>query len=438
MIKFTGKLSFDRLQKFASENDCNLSKEHGSIKYSIYDKIGDTANGCKTLPEAKKIIESFIEDRAIESKLTEIIECKDIVETLETVKKNLTWLKAYKKTHKLYISAFNNKFLAISDNGVEYAIATCDFNVDSEFYCVIPIESTIGFCPFMKALRKTDKVNDFTYKLVTEDNGTSLVCKSQDTEFKFNTLPTDVFFITQELQTIVDDFQGNAESIDKKDNKHQEDIDTNNMNNISVKHNLKTTEIKEDMNIQNIDTDNIDNTTRFIHGVGEVDLIPVDSLQVGMYLSYNDILYTVSYIDKAEFINSNSSHIVTVSTLLNATESKKLLLSDSELLAAWAVSFEPQATNLNKTDKTDNKVATNTVDNTDNTELPKPIKPPTNNRGIKGNGRELLIKMLASGATLDQVMKSFNWSKKTASNQMTYVRNWGYNLKHQNNIYKIV
>lgn len=172
--------------------------------------------------------------------------------------------------------------------------------------------------------------------------------------------------------------------------------------------NLKATEVTENVQLTNVP------------GVGNIPKIECDRLKVGMYLFYSDCIYTISNVEKLEFINHATSHIVTVANLINAIDYKKIILHD-ELVTAWQVNFE----SVNQI-----KVA--------DTALPKTVRPPTHDRGIKGKGREMFIKMLSSGATLDQVASSFNWSQKVALDQLSYVKSWGYNLKQEDGVYQVV
>ena len=610
MIRFTGKATFNNLQKYASENDCVLNIERGSIKYNVYDKVEDKAIGFHNLKEVKKGLELIAKSRYTESKLTEVIECKDIVDALKAVKANLSFNAAYKDTHKLYLAVHNSKLLAITDNGSKYAIATAPYiNTNDEFYLVLPIEREIGFCRFLEVIRKQKKLHDFSYQLTDE----RLIAKYDGSKFEFNILPTDVFKISTDLRVIIDEFMGYADGykvvdtygIDAKplaeypdtrvkysyseqnkekshnhicfdglfeyffienkvykvcvfnliasDTKYRfaSDLIGTFINVLDFHHSYnkqskqspypktlidylyqrlytgqscelpvlevenkpdrtnettdksasdkevlpasiipatqptiedkqqESKEVNQHNNKEIIETTMNNTTTQLVPGIGNVELLPVDKLQRGMYLYFDNLLYTVSNIEQVDFINSDSSYIVTVNTLLDATKSQKILLSGNEQLAAWAVNFEPVVTKVEskpatedsikevqresadrrldddwqiedlrevKRDKTEEcKVAKRNIKPAiDIDDLPKQVRPATGNYGIKGKGRQMFLKMLSEGATIQQVMSSFNWSKKTATNQINYVKSWGYNLERisisgsKDKLYKVV
>lgn len=185
-------------------------------------------------------------------------------------------------------------------------------------------------------------------------------------------------------------------------------------------------------------------TEVMVPGVGNIPLIGCKALQVGMYLYFDSLIYTISNIEKVDFINHKASYIVTVASLINAIDYKKIILDSDALIAAWLLNFEKSiaakkavSVAIAKQDAKQDATDPLPVESSD-ISLPKRVRAATHDRGIKGNGRDMLLKMLSSGATLDQVMSSFNWSHKTASNHTTYVKQWGYNLERKGNIYQIV
>lgn len=221
--------------------------------------------------------------------------------------------------------------------------------------------------------------------------------------------------------------------------------------------------IETTMNTQIEATQAINKTTQFVSGVGDIELLPVDSLVSGMYLYFNDLIYLVSSVKKVDFINSKASYIVTVTTLLNAVDTQQILLTGNELLPAWKTQFTSQKiedTEAIEQSTEDSKfkrkiakkaselVSTNKVAKREikpiseadysNTDIPKPTLPVKDiNAGIKGSDREKLLKMVAVGCTHQDMMQAFNWSKKNAQNHTTYIKWWGYDLVRQGKLYKL-
>lgn len=200
-------------------------------------------------------------------------------------------------------------------------------------------------------------------------------------------------------------------------------------NNIEIENTI--TEVTQDIN------------TKYVVGVGDIELISVDKIQTGMYLSYADILYKVKSIETVNFINASSQTIITVRNLINASIEQKILVSSNELLQAWFTSYEKaELVNEVKEVKTEvTKVAKREIKpivaQDENIQLPKPKIPSKSDAGIKGEGREKLLKMVASGCTLQDMMTEFNWSEKNAQNHVTYIKWWGYNLKREGKVYKL-
>ncbi|MGL5941913.1 MAG: hypothetical protein ACRC2S_16360 [Waterburya sp.] len=572
MTKFTGKLTFDNLQKYASDN--GFSTRYGHPKgYVVVDSKNSVDAWYSTLKEAFRFIANSIEYNNINKLQTEsvpllidtnptleIIECKDVVDALKTAKSVVSFNKADKHTQKLFIATNNDKFLAIGSNGSEYAIAVCELPTTESFYAVIPLEKSngkeIGFCPFMQVLSKQKKINDFTYQLdTTNSDEIKLIAKCNGSEFSFNTLPNDFFNITSELQVIIDDFLGDSQGcqvvdsygieqsqsenndnqltdtygnvVNKKSINHicfddsdeyfilndyvykshrsnTIDLDTNyrcgataygspesilSYNEFSInrdtihgypselinylKDNYDVKQDNQDNNliteIETIETSNIeletmnkqvednnieientitevtqDSNTKYVVGVGDIELISVDKIQTGMYLSYSGILYTVQSIETVNFINASSQTIITVRNLINASIEQKILVSSDELLPAWFTSYKKsEVENEVREVKTEvTKVAKREikpiVTQEENIELLKPKIPSKSDAGIKGEGREKLLKMVKSGCTLQDMMTEFNWSEKNAQNHVTYIKWWGYNLKRENKVYKLM
>ena len=457
-VACTGAVYNEKWDEFRDKDDRRTYHENDQYREWLYNGIKSDLENSDSVWNKEQYYKRLEEKTNLEK-----IECKDVVEALKTAKTVVSFRKADSHTQKLFIAANQGKFLAVGYSGRKYAIATCELETSQDLYAVIPLAKSegkeIGFCPFMKVISKRKKTNDFTYRLDTTDNDEiRLVAECDGSKFKFNTLPIDTFNISDELQVIIDDFMGDSQSYEvvdtynieqsKIENNDIELVPLNQVKDIDTIDTQDNNQITENTQIEPMNNQTVENKqateikTKYVQGVGDIELISVDKLQVGMYLFFNEFFYTVSNIEKVDFINNDSSYIVTVNSLLSAVETQKILLSDNEQLTAWAVSFEntvkpstdePIESTVKQANFSD---ITPEIDN--DSDLPKPVKAATHNRGIKGDGRNMLLKMLAKGATLEQIMASFNWSKKTASNMMTYTRGWGYNVKLENKVYRIV
>ena len=460
MTKFTGKLTFKNLQQFASEN--NVIVEKYSKGYLIRDE--KAVKGIPNLQELKSEIEIKIaQDNDLDIQLV-VNEHDSLIDALKTAKSVISFKETDKDTHKLLIAVNNGQFMAVGSNGIEYAIATCPLGTDQDFIVVVPIEKSGGFCKVLEVLKKQGKLNELSYKLEDE----KLILSWCDGIFKFNTLPIETFNINDELQVIIDEFvasdrQENSflEESDELNEANKQDIDeypgqnaTGELCALATPIACVLPEVKQ-QETENIEVEMIQEvkedskkTTQYVMGVGDIELISIEQLKVGMYLFFNSFLYTVSNIEKVDFINNRASYIVTVASLLNAIDTEKILLSGNEQLAAWQTSFESKNgiakdTSDNGSEKTEaSKVAKREIkpvaqDILLSSDVPKPTMPVKNNTGIKGEGREKLLKMVAHGCSLQDMMSVFNWSKKNAQNHTTYIKWWGYDLRRVNDIYKL-
>jgi hypothetical protein len=160
-----------------------------------------------------------------------------------------------------------------------------------------------------------------------------------------------------------------------------------------------------------------------------------------MYLYFNNILYTISNIEQVDFINHNGSYILTVANLLHAADYQKIILGNNDLVTAWMVNFDIPVPKVKKDSTPKIAIASEVMldaNESIDSSVPSKVRAATHDRGIKGSGRYMLLKMLRTPVTLEQIESSFNWSHKTASNHMTYVRQWGYNLQRTGDLYQII
>lgn len=475
MTKFTGKLTFKNLQQFALENGLE-AKKGSKDGYVIVDYDDKVDAYYRTLKEAFRYVSNHIEEKNLDNlktesiplsvsakddkQLLEVNEHDNLIDGLKTAKSVISFRKTDKDTHKLLIAVNNGQFMAVGSNGLEYAIATCPLEINQEFITVVPIEKTHGFCKVLEVLKKQKKLKSLSYRLEDE----RLVAECDGSKFSFNVLPVYSFDISDELQVIIDEFMASDRQSEVINESKTEDIqeypgqnatgelctlatpiacllpevNQQQTENSEVKEVI--TEVKEDSK-----------TTQYVMGVGDIELISIEQLKIGMYLFFNSFIYTVNNIEKVDFINNRASYIVTVTSLLNAVDTQKILLSGSEQLAAWQTSFESKngiakdaIQTSDRSEKSEvNKVAKREVkpviqDIPLSSDIPKPTMPVKNNTGIKGEGREKLLKMVAHGCSLQDMMTAFDWSKKNAQNHITYIKWWGYDLRRVNDdIYKL-
>lgn len=457
----------------------------------------------------------------------ELIECKNIVHALKKAKTFVNFRKKQPlSTQQLLLIANNNQLLTIGTDGTKYAIAKCNFPTTENFKIVVALHKQngkeIGLCKFLEILEKQNKLSEFSYTLDHPHQGTTqLVCKAEDSIFRFDTLPTDIFYASPELQTIIDDFRGDSNGYDVVDSYGIEQIDndlTNTygdvVNQKSINHicfdakfeyfilkdcvyrSHRSNTIDIDTNhrgasscgscesILSFDETSVNSGTIdgypselinylkdnfnqsqpiveavaepiveavaesivdcvFLAGIGRVPFLPAIALKTGNFIAFDDLYYQITFVKKANFLNCDRNLILKLKAI-GTGKNSQILVRDSDLLPAWGIDMDQDIHSVNTaTEITENDLDVIDTDVVDapikivSPKKPQSINSDRANVGAKGETRDKLIELVINGATLDQIMTTLNWSRKTASNHMTYIKWWGYDLKKEGNLYKL-